>query len=174
MHSKFLSTLSLVVVLVGCSDDDSKDKTKSASPAHAADAGKVEDAGKGEVDAGGKQGPRDCDDPKTPGNDCDDAVGCREAIDCGLDAKSCCVPGFDVENVKCVSGLSCEAPAGRATCDGPEDCEGSACCVDINKGTTECSDSCEGKIGLCHKDENCPAGQTCKQGGSFTWWGICS
>ncbi len=172
MHSKLLSLFALLSLATACGDGNSK---KDPEPTPQQDAGKTGgevDSGKSEVDASDE--PSDCDKPNTPGNDCKTAVGCREAPQCGLNTQSCCVPGFDIPNVKCVDGVTCEGTAGRANCDGPEDCGGRACCVDTIKGTTNCLDACGTQIALCHTDDDCEAGKLCNAGGSFTWWGICN
>ena len=125
------------------------------------------DAAPSERDAGGV-----ChDDERTPGNDCPDAVGCRGEAACALEGASCCVPGFAVEDVVCEPSPTCTAGA-RAGCDGPEDCDGRSCCVDIGTGTTSCGDSCSGSV-VCHESGDCPAGTECVQGSVFTWWGFC-
>lgn len=174
MHSKILSMLALVSLASACGESDTNSTDKSLDHAMNTDGGgKGEaDASKPEVDA--NKPPRDCDKLDTPGNDCADAVGCRDALECGLDTSSCCVPGFDVTNVKCVDDVECAQGAGRASCDGPEDCSGKACCVDIVKGTTDCLDSCGEKTALCHSDADCESPKVCNPGGSFTWWGVCS
>ncbi len=150
-------------------DDAGDDQVDTEQPSTHEDAGSTP-----VVDAGGgmtPKPPRTCDDPDTPGNDCPDAVGCREALECGLDTQSCCVPGFRINRVVCEDDLSCEEGS-RASCDGPEDCDGRVCCVDIIAGKTECADSCDGTV-LCHTTSDCASGQECARGTSFTWWGVC-
>ncbi len=145
--------------------------SKEPSPNMPADSGGPDASP--EVDSGPSM---QCDDDAaTPGNDCSGAVSCREESACALDTHSCCVPGFDAPAVACVKGLTC-ATGGRTLCDGSEDCDGNACCVDIAVGSASCAatPTC-GSAGIqtCHSDADCEAGKSCTKGSSFTWWGFC-
>lgn len=176
MRSTFLSILVVGGLTVGCGDSADKKTDTNNDPATVVDAGKdTPDAAPADpkpVDSG-SAAPGDCDLPETPGNDCSDAVGCRGSLSCGLDSQSCCVQGLDVSGVACQEGLVCPTDFGRASCDGPEDCNGEACCVDTVAGTTECLPGCDTKIALCHTDDDCEEGKSCSQGKTFSWWGIC-
>ncbi len=172
MHFTLLSSLALISLALACGDSDNKTPVATPDSSTDADADTSADASKPQRDASTL--PRDCDKLDTPGNDCADAVGCREAPECGLDTSSCCVPGFDVDNVKCIDGLTCGEGISRASCDGPEDCAGRACCVDIVMGTAACVANCGTNPALCHTDADCPSPKVCIPGGSFTWWGVCN
>lgn len=174
---KCLCLVTLLVTMTSlqaCKDAPSKKPSRDAkSDAGAADASSDHDPIQA-VDSGSSMS---CDDdPATPGNDCSDAVGCRKESACALDTHSCCVPGFDAPAVACIEGLTCKT-GGRTNCDGPEDCEGNACCVDISVGSSSCvaTPAC-GSAGIqtCHSDADCEAGKSCNQGASFTWWGFCN
>jgi len=172
---RFVSCPLLLVTALGCGGDS---KTSEPKPPVGRDAAADTDSSVEPKDSSVE--PKDAapactDDPETPGNDCADAVGCRAADRCGLDTQSCCVPGLNVMAVACVEGLTC-TDSGRATCDGPEDCGGNACCVDIVAGTASCSTelACPSGFQLCHDDDACSDGDTCARGMTFTWWGLCS
>lgn len=137
-------------------------------------------------DAGGPDVPADDsgDDPGTPGNDSDTSVSCGGAegteVSCSLKTKSCCVTGFSSDAATCVDGTSC-GEGNRTPCDGPEDCSGNACCVDILAGTAQCSSGLEcGPLSpaqMCHTSDDCPdAKPDCTRGESdkFAWWGNCT
>lgn len=176
MRSTFLSMLVVCGLGIGCGDSASEKKDSHPDPSTGGDAGKqpADATSMGEMPSdSGMKPPEDCDKPETPGNDCSDAVGCRGSLSCGLETQSCCVKGLDVSGVACQEGLVCPAEFGRASCDGPEDCDGQACCVDTVAGTTECLPDCETKIALCHTDDDCVEGKSCSQGKTFSWWGIC-
>lgn len=166
----------LMLSVFGCEDVKSTPaKEIEMRPSGGADDGAVSepDSGSGEP---AKDAASACeDDPETPGNDCSDAVACHETDSCGLESESCCVPGLNVAAVACVEGLTC-TDSGRATCDGPEDCNGNACCVDITAGTATCSKelSCNAGFQLCHNDDQCGSDTSCNRGKTFTWWGLCN
>ncbi len=134
----------------------------------------------GEGDAGtepepGSGGMSD-DDPSTPGNDGAGEVQCGADIArCDTASNACCATGlFPGLTFSCQAGASC-SEGSQTVCDGPEDCGGKACCVEIPAGNVKCKDSC-GFIDtqLCHEDDDCPAGKACEMGGTFKWWGVCS
>jgi hypothetical protein len=116
------------------------------------------------------------DDPATPGNDSDTAVQCgKDIASCDTTVNACCATGnFPSLVFSCNPGASCSEGA-EAVCDGSEECGGQACCVEIaNGGTVSCKASCGlGEPRLCHTDQDCSAGETCKPGGLYTWWGVC-
>jgi len=123
------------------------------------------------------------DDPSTPGNDSDSSVSCGggegSEISCSLRTKSCCVTGFSADAATCVDGTSC-AEGNRTPCDGPEDCAGNACCVDIVAGTSACANGLEcglfSPAQMCHTADDCSDGKECVRGESdkFAWWGNCT
>jgi hypothetical protein len=67
-----------------------------------------------------------------------------------------------------------EAPA---TCDGPEDCGGEACCFTFaptpKMGCMPVADCDLAGTILCHEDADCPIGKVCEPHENSPWWGYC-
>ncbi len=123
------------------------------------------------------------DDPSTPGNDSSKFVSCggtpKAELACSLETQSCCVKEFKKGAASCNQGTTCGKDLGtRTPCDGPEDCSGKPCCVDILAGTAKCSaaSTCPiASIGkVCHTDADCDASKVCAPGSTFSFWGVCS
>jgi hypothetical protein len=121
------------------------------------------------------------------GNSCPGVVACQEnaltttpvpacVLGHGSSAtgKHCCVSALLNLADSCVAAL-CEPLTLEALCDGPEDCDGKACC--LTAGATACGATCAlPELQLCHRDQNCPTGYVCQAGdamGLYTWWGFC-
>lgn len=129
----------------------------------------------GTTTGGTDAGPAVCDGAQ-PGNECVGEVQCgKDVKSCDTKSNACCATGsFPNLAFSCNPGAKCSAGS-QAVCDGPEECGGKACCVEIPAGNVKCKDSC-GIIDtqLCHKDADCPSPKICKPGGTYSFWGVCS
>jgi hypothetical protein len=92
------------------------------------------------------------------------AVVCPGATGCGCEAPSaCCLSRIDSSAGACAAPRECAGIA--LTCDGPEDCGGGVCCLDVAAGLASCSaaSECRG-VWLCRSTHDCagsPSGSSC-------------
>lgn len=103
-----------------------------------------------------------------PGGPADAAIGvaCGAASTCSTAQQCCVTANGDGGTSMCVSPGACQGIA--ASCDGPEDCSGHACCASFNPQTGMAAVTCigtdacgVGQVQACHEDADCPAqGQT--------------
>jgi len=102
--------------------------------------------------AGSDATPGDTPAADTPGGgDAAIAVGPQcDAVTCTNGTQDCCIGGMgDV----CEPTGTC--PSQGFSCDGPEDCSGSACCYgNGGQGGTSCKAGCAAPA--CHIDNDCP------------------
>lgn len=83
-------------------------------------------------------------------------VACPGTLRCGCEGTDvCCMPAVDALAGACTSLSACRALA--LECDGPEDCNGGACCLeDRSGGGSSCkpAGACPGQV-LCRTDQDC-------------------
>ncbi len=84
------------------------------------------------------------------------------AAECELAQDQACCLGVASGDVEC-SAMACAAGSSTLSCDGPEDCNGGACCGNLTQGYACTADSsCSAGLQLCHSDADCPGAQpTC-------------
>jgi len=102
------------------------------------------------------------------------------AASCALDQlEFCCTPQSGSPSCK-ASGDACWGT--NITCDGPEDCAGSACCAILNSNGSayseiRCKANCGGKVTervVCTSNPNvCPGSSNCQQSALLQGYSIC-
>ncbi len=194
-----LTVLVLAIAGFSCGSDDAvEDDGRPQIEPDANAKGGMQNGAHGEEDAGssggsgGTAGARvaltnlsscDDDDPSTPGSECPAEVACGGTADaphaCPSATHACCAAGFPSEDtVNCYEGASaCMAQETQATCDGPEDCGGEACCFTFaptpKMGCMPVADCDVAGTILCHEDADCPIGKICEPHKNSPWWGYC-
>ncbi len=81
---------------------------------------------------------------------------------CSTTGNVCCVSLTTVQGT-CQSA-PCDPNSNSYSCDGPEDCPGTECCLDVsNTPRTICQADCGTEYRLCHRNQDCNPGQSCAQ-----------
>jgi hypothetical protein len=128
------------------------------------------------------------DDPRTPGHDDQDFVGCglvaegTAGTSCNLDDRICCASSVSADLAACDDVAACGQGEIPVRCDGAEDCEGGAFCCQLPEESTDggvkprrvdCAASCEPELRRCHAKDECGDGMTCEPDQASPWWGSC-
>lgn len=94
--------------------------------------------------------PEGLDAPTTDAPRVADGVNCA-GTPCAV-GEVCC----DGEGIDCTTLAGC--PGVVYACDGPEDCDGSSCC--LGSAGSACG-TCTGSTRYCHTEADCSTGETC-------------